>query len=179
MNAADLFYSQKPEEPLIGSLRLEKFPSRGQNILLRVVSDLGSEWILKFCRSSDDIAHEVCKREELTSLFGSLLDVPVGNAWVIPSSIISTDLIQQETYTDLIRDEFVIMPLYEGQTISDSKETAKIVARKCVSDVANMFGFMHWLGDEDRGLDDIMFKKDEYECEIILIDNGLCGRAIA
>ncbi len=37
--------------------------------------------------------------------------------------------------------------------------------------VANLFAFMQWVGDEDRGLADIYLANGD----LVLIDNGLCG----
>jgi hypothetical protein len=37
--------------------------------------------------------------------------------------------------------------------------------------MADVFAFMHWVGDEDRGLTDIMLVNGQF----VLIDNGLCG----
>ena len=40
-----------------------------------------------------------------------------------------------------------------------------------VNEIGNALAFLHWLGDEDRGLTDVMFERDDF----VLIDNGLCG----
>jgi hypothetical protein len=63
------------------------------------------------------------------------------------------------------------MPMLVGSTVSQSRAETIEAIRAAPGQAANVFAFMHWVGDEDRGLADVFLVKNE----LILIDNGLCG----
>lgn len=144
----------------------------GTNPKIRTITADNQDWVLKFCNNNNRCVPEICEREVLISLLGKAVGVPVVDAWVIPSECALPTLEQNNRKEDhVIREKVVLMPLLSGVTINKSRSQAgEILSNKAVL-AANIFAFMHWVGDEDRGLEDMMLVNNE----IILIDNGLCG----
>jgi len=143
----------------------------GQNIKLLAASGCRA-WLLKLCRNNNGNVPETCRREALTSLFGTLLDVPVVDAWVVPISLLAKYTPRQNPDKDLILDEFVLMPLLaNGKSLEQNPCAGAARIGMQIEKVADVFAFMHWIGDEDRSLSDVMCEGDR----IYLIDNGLCG----
>ena len=94
----------------------------------------------------------------MTSLFGRVLEVPVVKAWVIPSNVIK---IPETTANDLIRDKCVLQPYIEGATLEQNKIAGALRIGIQLITVADILAFLHWIGDEDRGLSDVMFSDDQ------------------
>jgi len=63
------------------------------------------------------------------------------------------------------------MPFLKGETLENKRLPAASRVGMDPNGVADVFAFMHWIGDEDRGLSDVMLVGGKF----ILIDNGLCG----
>lgn len=158
----------RPVEEVLGSLRLFPFSDAMLNYRLRGEGDGGS-WFIKFCANVDDRIPDICAREVLISLLGQLLDIPVVPAWSIPAA----DLPDHQLPTDrsLIRDKAVVMPWLNGKTVDRDKDQAMQLVRTAPDRIADLFAFMHWVGDEDRGLTDVLLEGGRF----VLIDNGLCG----
>ncbi len=71
----------------------------------------------------------------------------------------------------IICDKIVVMPLLPGHTVQAAREATAVRIAWNPEKASDLFAFMLWVGDEDRGLDDGMLVGDQ----IVLIDNGLCG----
>jgi hypothetical protein len=145
----------------------------GQNIKFFAKSSSGS-WLLKFCRNNDGRVPEVCEREVMTCLFGQSLGVPTVEAWVVPTWKLSENPVRHNREGDVIQDRFVLMRYINEEPCGSFAEDPTAAAervRSRVPDIGNALAFLHSLGDEDRGVTDVMFERDN----ILLIDNGLCG----
>ena len=128
-------------------------------------------WFVKVCRNYYQRAPEVCEREALASLLGRTLGVSIMNAWAISTSLLSINLPTEKSDKDLILDRVVMMDLVMGKTVQDDQVRAAQWVEANGARVADIFAFMHWIGDEDRGLSDVMLDPTG----LVLIDNGLCG----
>lgn len=158
----------RPTAEVLHSLRLLPFSDVMPNYRLRGEGNECS-WFIKFCANVDGRIPDICEREVLISLFGQLLDVPVVSAWSIPAG----DLPEHQLPTDrpLISNKAVVMPWLNGSTVERDKDQAMQLVRTGPGHIADLFVFMHWVGDEDRGLMDVYLEGGR----LVLIDNGLCG----
>jgi hypothetical protein len=159
----------RPVEAELASFRLTRLNHAGHNSVYRVQGNDGRHWFVKFCRHNDNRILDICEREVLVSLLGELLQVPVVRAWSIPAGQLRAPDLPVDA--SLSRDRCVLMPLLSGSSVADSRRRATELARSAPSLLANLFAFMHWVGDEDRGLGDVFLADDTF----VLIDNGLCG----
>lgn len=112
---------------------------------------------------------DIGEREAMTSGFGRLLGMSVVPAWVVPADQFRPADLPPDS--EIIRDRCVVMPRIIGPTVEADQQQAKRLVRSGPADVADMFAFMHWIGDEDRGRADVMIEGER----LVLIDNGLCG----
>jgi hypothetical protein len=115
----------------------------------------------------------VNEREALTSLLGRLVDVPAVDAWVVPLSLFPAVILpgRDEPEAPLVRDRCVVMPFLDGATAASDPAGAIAAVGLAPAAAGDLLAFMHWIGDEDRGLDDVMAVGGR----LLLIDNGLCG----
>jgi hypothetical protein len=158
----------RPAAEVLRSLQLSLFSDDKPNYRFRGEGEEGS-WFIKFCTNVDNRIPDICERELLISLLGQLLDVRVVSAWSIPA----TDLpaLQLPEDPSLIRDKAVVMPWLNGSTVEGAKDQAMQLVLTAPDCIAELFAFMHWVGDEDRGLVDVFLE----DGRLVLIDNGLCG----
>lgn len=63
------------------------------------------------------------------------------------------------------------MPYLDGSNFERNPIAAAARIGMQLPAAANALAFMHWIGDEDRGLSDVMYSDNTF----FLIDNGLCG----
>jgi hypothetical protein len=144
----------------------------GNNPKRRAVTPDGTRFVVKWSKNNDNRVPEINERDQLTAVLGSLVGVPVVQAWVVPSSSLpDAGLPPDEANAPLVRDKCVVMPFLGGPTVAMSKPASAIRVAWNPAAVADIFAFMHWIGDEDRGLDDVILDGDR----LVLIDNGLCG----
>lgn len=171
LRAADVIERHRnacPTAEMLRSLRLELFSAAMPNYRLRSEGDAGS-WFIKFCMNVNGRIPDICEREVLISLLGEMLDVPVVSAWSIPTNHLPNCQLPKDR--SLIIEKAVVMPWLNGSTIDRDRAQAEQLVRAAPSRIADLFAFMHWVGDEDRGLVDVFLEQDR----LVLIDNGLCG----
>jgi hypothetical protein len=137
--------------------------------MLQATDPAGKKWVVKFAVNHGGRAPESCKREVLISLLGQALGVPVVDAWTIPTDG-QLELVEP-LHNDAIRDHAVLMPLLPGEAVAGVENAAKAAVSQSPADAADIFAFMHWVGDEDRSLLDVILVDGRF----VLIDNGLCG----
>ncbi len=173
VQAIDRHQNRRPSDDEIRQFAPFPLGLPGQNIKFFAKSQSGM-WLVKFCRNDYDRVPEVCEREAMTSLFGLLLGVPAVEAWVVPTPKLATNPVQHIRDWDLIQDRFVLMRYVDQEPAGSFEENPTAGALRVksrINEIGNALAFLHWLGDEDRGLTDVMFERDEF----VLIDNGLCG----
>ena len=125
------------------------------------------QYFLKRCWIIEKV-QDVYEREEMASILGHLLEVPIVRAWISSTNGIT---FLPGNQSGLIRDKCIVMDFLHGHTLLDDRAAAANWVRNHIRDVADIFAYMHWIGDEDRGLEDIMLVGDE----LVLVDNGLTG----
>lgn len=158
----------RPGDAELGSLRMERLEGGGHNIRYRGQGSAVTCFI-KFCYHDNQHILDICEREVFISLLGQMLEIPVVQAWSVPARLLAAQPPADDG--NLIRDRFVLMPWIAGSTLEQSQLEAADRIRADPERVANLFAFLHWVGDEDRGLSDIMLS----DGLLVLIDNGLCG----
>jgi hypothetical protein len=142
--------------------------------MIKATDEKGHQWVVKFCVNHDGKVPESCKREQLISMLGRALGIPVVEAWVIPTNDELIRLVQplySQGRSQGIRDHAVLMPFLIGHTIDRVRQEAIAAVQACPELVSSTFAFMQWVGDNDRGLADVML----CDGKAVLIDNGLCG----
>lgn len=164
------YWDALPPDDEVRTFNLQSMPVAGHNKKFRVESASGS-WLVKFCHHDAWRVPEICRREAMVSLFGKLLDVPVVDAWVLRADLLGENIPELVPENELILDEFVLMPLLNGKSVEEDQEGGASRLRMQSGRVGDAFAFMHWIGDEDRGLADVMYEGERF----LLIDNGLCG----
>jgi len=162
------YWGARPSDQEIRTFDLRPFPAGGHNVKFRATSATGT-WIIKFCRHDDQRVPEVCRREAMASLFGRIVSVPVVDAWVLPADLIERHRPEQDG--QLILDEFVLMREVKGKAFEENRLAGAARIGMQAESVGDVLAFMHWIGDEDRGLADVMYEGNNF----LLIDNGLCG----
>ncbi len=138
------------------------FPTSGQNRKFRM-----GPFFLKLSRH-DGKVFDICEREEMASIFGHLLSVPIVRAWTSPTKRIA---FPPGIDSSFIRDKCVVMDFIEGHSLFSNRIASEIWVRNHIRVVADIFSYMHWIGDDDRGLEDIMMIGNK----LLLVDNGLTG----
>ena len=161
----------KPSAEVLKSFRFSPMPG-GNNPKCRAEADDGRTYVVKWSKNNLSRVPEINRREMLISILGRLVGVGVVDAWVVRSEFLPEYAFPpDEPQVPLIRDECVVMPFLQGSTVAQSKPASAIRVAWNASAIADLFAFMHWIGDEDRGVDDVMLIDDRF----VLIDNGLCG----
>jgi hypothetical protein len=132
----------------------------------------GAKILLKICRDPGGVP-EICKREYLCSMLGVGFGLSVVQSWCVPvpSKIES----QLSSDANIIRSECVAMEQLPGRNVGDCLQSSDSASRqticKQVSEIESLLVFAYWLGDEDRGLGDVMLS----DGQIVFIDFGLSG----
>ncbi len=164
----------RPSESDIRQFQLSSFDGGGWNKMWRAKGPGGTDWLIKICRNTRERTPEICERELWISLLGKVVGIPVVDAWVVCTNLFEDlDLSDSDESSrgKLIRDKCVLMPLLKGETVQKKREAAASCIGRKPEAAADIFAFMRWVGDEDRGLCDVML----VDGELVLIDNGLCG----
>ncbi len=117
---------------------------------------------------TDGKVFDICEREEMASIFGHLLNIPVVRAW---SSLTDGIVFPSGTETLCNVVKCVIMDWIDGNSLLQDKTAAETVVRSQIQVFADIFAYMQWIGDDDRGLEDIMMVGNK----LLLVDNGLTG----
>jgi len=141
----------------------------GHNAKLELVASDRTRWFVKYCRNDDGALHDICEREALACIVGKVTDVDT-----IPAYVVSRLLRPAESNNlpkDLIRDRCVLMPFLSGQTLRLRNPSAETVISRQIRRIASLLAATYWLGDEDRGVDDVMLVGDT----LVFVDNGLTG----
>lgn len=162
-------FSAGPREAIVRQFALSVYPKGGHNYKYLAIDPDGTKWLVKVGKSTYHRSPEMCERELLVSLFGKVLAVPVVDAWII-----LTDWLQGLQIPDdpeAIKDRCVLMPWLAGSTVEEKRPAAAAWIATNTAATADILGLMWWMGDEDRGLTDVMLS----DRRLILIDNGLCG----
>lgn len=121
----------------------------------------------KICRHNS-VVQDICEREQFTSMMAEILEVKFVSAWI--SSIPDGVLIEQ-VQPEYVRDRIVLMDHIHGNTASEAPDLSATILSNQAASIGDLLCFMHWIGDEDRGLNDIMLVNDDF----LAIDGGLCG----
>lgn len=161
--------SKRPNVNDLSSIELERCFMESTNTLFRC-KDSKPALLFKFCRAEDARLPLICEREEFVSIMGTVLGIPVVNAWVFPTNQLPAVEIDKSQF---IIDKCVVMELLPAKTVHDSQDEASKIVLNNVMAIANTFAFLHWIGDEDRGTKDVLV----HDSSLVLIDNGLCGPA--
>lgn len=122
---------------------------------------------IKFCKH-DSKVFDICKREELASIIGELIGVPVVKAWCLPMSHLTSP---PSLGPEFVPNEFVVMPLLDGGSFQQYRDAAASIVKSRIDQIKDVFAYMHWIGDDDRGIADVMTEGDHF----VLVDNGLTG----
>lgn len=157
-----------PDRKARESWRVARWNLPGKWMLL-ATNPAGKEWVVKVSIDHGNRAPETCKREHLISLLGQAVGVPAVDAWTIPTDGLLH--LVEPLHEEAIRDHAVLMPRLAGEVVERVRDAAKAAVTESPADAADIFAFMHWIGDEDRSLADVML----VDGRLVLIDNGLCG----
>jgi hypothetical protein len=145
----------------------------GHNVKFLMQDRKGKKWVVKVCRNTGGRVPDICEREKTTFLFARLLGLSVVDTFILPSDCFSK-LIPADG--DFIKNKVVALPYIESKNIKEFVATNNIISRSLFSDsndVANIFAFYDWIGDEDRGTEDFLVRiRDK---KVFLIDHGLSG----
>jgi hypothetical protein len=164
--------SNRPSSDDLIGMCFEKWHPGGANPKYLATDSNDAKWIVKFCKNDANRVPEICDREVLISLFGKVLTVPVVESWTISVNEINIDINDIARYErEIVRDKAVLMRMLIGDTVGHNRTAAAAVIEHAPERVADLFAFMYWVGDEDRGLEDVFIAGDY----LTLIDNGLCG----
>jgi hypothetical protein len=156
--------------PQSGHLWTFRFPPIVANSVLFSASlPDGREWLFKFSRNSQGRTPHICEREVCVSVLGELLGIPIVRSWLVFTNSVNAPVGPFDP--EHIRDRCVAMQILDGPPAIAERELAIDVARADPGLVANLFAFCHWIGDEDRGLSDVLIVNRRF----VFIDNGLCG----
>lgn len=150
--------------------KLVPLQHRGVNQSALATSNTHGEWFIKICRDPGSVP-DICEREELASLLGEMAEVPVVDAFCVPTATFGAVAELFPLALDLMTDRCVAMHRIAGSTVSLDPEGASRFIRSHPDKLADIFAFSLWIGDEDRGLDDVMLENGS----LVLIDNGLSG----
>ena len=166
---SDWFYSRKIKKLSFKQLTNKRIGS-GHNIKILIKDSKKRKWVVKFCRNTNNRVPDICEREELTYLFGRILRIPMVHL-VVDNSENVKKLIPQGR--DFIRDKYVLMPYISGDNLRDFINKGKSLRflKYNPKTVMNVLVFYHWIGEEDRGLEDVII----YKRKMIFIDHGLAG----
>jgi hypothetical protein len=137
--------------------------------MLRALDEEGGDWFVKFGINHGGKSPEAIVRESMISLLAQAVDAPVVPAWVIPADGFLH--LVPDLHKDAIRDHVALMPYLGETTMEKDMAQAKEVVNRDPPTVADIFAFMHWIGDDDRSLSDVMLVGGK----LVLIDNGMCG----
>jgi hypothetical protein len=159
----------RPRSDGLAVLKTTRLNLTGHNIKYRGDGG-GHSWFIKFCKDHEKKREDICEREVLVSLFGQVLGIPIVKAWMVSADSIAAVQTLPDDPT-LIRHKCVVMEWLEGPTLMNDLDAATKTVRSNTGCIANLLAFMHWIGDEDRGLNDVILD----EGQLVLIDNGLCG----
>lgn len=138
------------------------------------------KFIYKLCDNPDGRVPDIIRREVFASLVLTSLGCNVPKSWLFQHRD-TLDLrflySKWEAPADRIQDEFVVMERLNGvsvaRMVSQHQGTQRIQEQlgmsssKCV----DLLVASYWLGDEDRGLEDVMIVDDQW----YFIDFGLSG----
>lgn len=164
-----------PDIDAIRKSKIEPLQIRSTNLKYLLTFSDDSKWVAKFHATFGEKVTQAVNREVMVSRLGLLLDLPVLQSWHFPGELIFKKLpLEANSYTigkNIEPHSFVLSPYLTGTTIADNREEAEQWIKNNLSSVADILAFMHWIGDEDRSINDLMLVDDE----LILIDNGLCG----
>ena len=155
-------HAKMPSLGVIAQSSMENWFPGGTNPKILATTADNQVWVMKFCNNNHGRIPEICEREVLISLLGKAVGVRVVNAWVIPSKCALPILeVNYRKEHHVIQEKIVLMPMLSGNTIAKSRAQAgELLSNK--SDLASdIFAFMHWVGDEDRGLEDMMLVNNE------------------
>lgn len=139
-------YETRPAEATLHSLKLTDMGG-GTNPKRRAVTPDGTRFVVKWSKNNDNRVPEINGRDQLTAVLGSLVGVPVVQAWVLPSaSLPDAGLPPDEANAPLVRNKCVVMPFLDGPTVAVSKPASAIRVAWNPATVADIFAFMHWSG---------------------------------
>jgi hypothetical protein len=139
----------------------------GHNLKFVALDRIRTRAVIKFCDNTNGRIPDICNREELVSVLGNVLEcVPTIDAWVVPADGLQIAEVRRKREHQIM-DECVLMPFLSNySTLQSRPREAPAVINRHLQEVANILGFMHWVGDEDRGLADMMYSSEQ----IVLID---------
>jgi hypothetical protein len=161
----------RPRRNELASCNLLPFAQQQSNPLYQGKGK-NRDLVVKFCFNPANAVPDIYEREHFVSLIGKVLDIPVVDAWIVKTRPLKgIDLPATGEACPLLRDRCIAMPLLEGEAALDNPSHAKEIVQAAPERIGDLFAFLHWIGDEDRGLKDIMLVEDK----MVLIDNGLCG----
>jgi hypothetical protein len=125
--------------------------------------------VIKWERTANGQVPDILKREEFFSILGRTLCLPVIEIWRIKLQI-KCD--QAET-DDLIQTEAIAMPFADSRDLGsiDSSQRGYILKSQTPTSLANLLVFSHWIGDDDRGIQDVVL----FDNIVTYIDLGMCG----
>lgn len=136
----------------------------GQNAKFRL-----EEYFLKVSKHENNKVLDICEREEVASIFGQKLEIPTVLAWTVKTDqvVFSRTFDQEWVQGKCVAMEFVAgIPL-----CCILQEIAVQTVLENVDEVFDIFAYMHWIGDDDKGLEDVMLRSGR----LVLVDNGLTG----
>jgi len=171
-NVVDIKYKNKVKKLDFTFLKNKVF-EKGHNIGIPVMGSDKTEWFIKFCRNTKGRVPDICEREELTYLFGRIFGLPIIRAVVLnnPEKAIKNTLSLGD---DIVKNKCVLLPFIQGSNLKsffDQSIKKLEILKHHQESWKNILAFYHWIGEEDRGLTDVMIDNDK----IIFIDHGLSG----
>lgn len=139
----------------------------GHNAHYIVEAGRFSELFCKVCRH-DDVVQDICEREQFASMAAKVVGVSFARAWVVKLDGI---IFQEQRDSAFVQDRCVLSEFVTGRQISKGCEPDIELIKSVPNQIADIYAFLHWLGDEDRGVTDLLVTPEH----LTLIDGGLCG----
>jgi hypothetical protein len=137
----------------------------------RLQGDDGRDYFLKWSRTAGGAVPDIVEREECISLLGQAVGVSILESWAVELPLPRKPGVDTG---DLIRDRCSVADYVPEGSLADFISRGGRPASLATDQrevIADLLAFSMWVGDDDRGIVDIMLPGGR----ITYGDNALCG----
>lgn len=147
------------------------------NPLFLARSNSSEQFLIKMCDNPRGVVPDICEREYFCSLLGQGFGLPVVRSWATntPPKLRAIVEGMRNAPRNLILEKCVVMEFLNGSDLESKRRTDSQSVDEAIRlqarTIESFLAFAYWLGDEDRGLKDVMMVNGE----LVFIDFGLSG----
>lgn len=146
---------------------IEKVETKSKNLIYEAIDKSQQKWIIK-AMGQDSGAEDIDSREELTFLIGRLVGMNIPRTLKIERSLVKN----LDDFDDITSMHKLVAVRYIDGSVASRVDGSIFPTAFTTDVVSNIFAFYLWIGDEDRGLDDVVIDSSN---KAWLIDHGLTG----